>query len=797
METVKSINGFPSDMIPMKDKRKKSWNLQFSKSFHKSHQKVIDSELFKDWKRLAEGKQEIDRYKKMLGTRERAGKADVSWMNLDYTNLALMPKFIEIIVDKVLETPKELKIKAIDPWSVNEQRKRKNSIISYMLNKELNEQLQGLGVSMQSPFEDGEATPTTIREVDLYLDAYPKNKHVLELHDELTLCFSVNNWEAIARKIVKNFAKVGILGTWSFVDSKGFVRVKPMNVERVITNPVEESDFSDMTRIGEYLAVTIGQIRVMAKDEIARGEITEAQLAALATKVSGNSYTVMNREQTYQHARSYETPYVAPYDNEKVTVLKWQTKSTDSLAYVVTKDDSGRITVDVRDNPYWLDNKGITDEAYREFNLSQGVDRRVERIEVENIYQGNWIVDTEMIFGYGLKGDIQRNVNSLAEAELDAKIFTMDFDSIARRVEPVIHTAQINWLQFLHHSAKSTPDGTAWNKRALTEITVGNKKLDALDLIDMRIQTGSTIFKDVDSNGRPVSVPYVDLKGSDPNRPLHHLDMVFRSIDLIRTIIGLNEVTDASSVNPDQGKGVSEMMISSTNTALGNFYYGHNYIYKETAKSVARLIPDARKYKNAGYIEALGQESQKYWEGNSDLNYMDFSIDISVGWDEKKKATLLRAAEGNLKSAGGSLMPQDVYIILNESNPEKAYLLIEAKTRQRQKEDQQRALELSKANADAQMQSNAQAEEEKRSTLELQEELNDAQHAREMERIEKEYQWKAILLKLERGIELNENEAERYNQFMIASDKNKTSITVAMIGARSKSNSSKQKSSGK
>ena len=128
-------------------------------------------------------------------------------------------------------------------------------------------------------------------------------------------------------------------------------------------------------------------------------------------------------------------------------------------------------------------------------------------------------------------------------------------------------------------------------------------------------------------------------------------------------------------------------------------------------------------------------------------------------------------------------MPQDVYIILNESNPDKAYLLIEAKTRQRQKEDQQRALELSQANADAQMQSNAQAEEEKRNTISLQEELSNAQHMRDMEKLEKENQWKVILLKLEKGLELNNDEMERYNQLMISSEKNRTTISVAMIGA--------------
>jgi hypothetical protein len=562
-----------------------------------------------------------------------------------------------------------------------------------------------------------------------------------------------------------------------------------MRLDRTITNACEKTDFSDMTRVGEFVPTTIGQIRVMAKEEIAKGEITERDLADIANKASkGKNYKPVSRESIYDTAKGSGYGYEAPYDMEKVNVLRWQAKSTDTIAYIVN-NDNGKITLEPRDNPFWLDKKGVTDDQYADFNKQQGLNKKVLRCELENIYQAWWVVDSNVIFGYGLKSDIQRNLNSLAEAEFDAKIFTTDFDSIIRQLETVGHNAQLNWLQFQHHSAMSIPDGIAINKRSLTEITVGGKAgvtLDAIDLLDMYVQTGRYIYKDLDGNNKEIKLPFEVIKGTDPGRALHHLQMVFQNIDLIRAILGLNEVTDASTPNPDLGKAVSEMATNNSNTALGDFHYAYNYIYEETARSVARLVPMARKKKNPGYVEALGTESQNYWDQNQNSDFLDLSIKIDVGWDEDKHNSLRQAAAASLKSAGGTLKPQDFYIIENEKNPQKAYMLLEAKDRQRQKEALNESMALQEQNAKVQQQSAVVAEQAAQQTLQLQAQLKEREHEMELEKMTKEAELKGFLIKLEKGMELSDNEKERFTQLVMSNQKNQTTLMVAQISANAK-----------
>lgn len=787
MEPVKSSSeGFPSDMLPMK-KKDKAWHLQYSKAFQGQHQRVIDSVTFTKWKKLSEGKQEEAFYKNILGSRKRAGKESVAWRNLDYTILPIMPKFVKIIKNKILEQPKDFNIRAIDPWSVDQVRQRKNQIVSHMLTEELNKTLQELGIAVQSPFEPGEATPSNVNEIDLYLDAYPKNQYVSRLYDELDLCFAANKWKTIEREIIESLVKVGVFGTWCYLDPKGYIRIKPMKVERVITNPVEKNDFSDMTRIGEYIPMSINEIRKLANKEIDKGEITEKDLAAIATKSSGISYSPMSRDMLYNSARLLGT-YSQAYDHQKVMVLRWQAKSTDSLAYVISEED-GKITIDPRDNPYWLDASGLSDKQYEEDQKAKGLNKSVYRLELENIYEACWIVGTEHVFAYGLKSNIQRNANSMAEAEFDAKIYTLDFDSIARQLEPVLHSAQLNWLQFQHHTAMSIPDGAAINKRALTEIQIGGKggvTLDALDLVDQYVQTGTFVYTDMTKDGRQIPMPFTQIKGGTNEKAMHHFNMVLQNIEMAKIILGLNDVTDASSPNPYLGKGVSQLAVQSSNTALGDFFYGYNYIYEETARSVARLVPDSKMRKPAGNITAMGMQSQKYWEANSDANYIDFSITVDVGWDQEKRDFMKQAVQESLKISGGVLLPQDGYVVVTEKNPEKAYLLLESKTKQRTREIQEFELQKIKENAQQQQQSNIASEQMKQQTLKMTMAYEQAKNQAELERITHEMQWKLILAKTEKGMELQDNERERLNQLMISHDKNMTSIKTTEISANSK-----------
>lgn len=782
--------GFPSDLIAP-DKKGKMWCLKYMKAFHSEHTtgagRIMRNAAaqYEKWRAYANGRQPIDQYKDMMGIREVDGKRKQSWRNLDWNILPVVPKFKEILINKLLERKKKFKIRAIDMYSVNKERQERNKIMQYMIDqKDLQQWQQQTGVEIQSPIEPGMPVPQNERQLDLYMDIFPKQREALELYDELALCFSVNDWEQIEKEIATDIVEVGIAGTRTYIDSNGYIKIRRVDVSRAICNGVEKPDFSDLIRVGEYVPMTISELRQMAP----AGTFTEKDLAILAAKSSGRAYNYSPSVTTVNNSAilSY------PYDHERVNTLWGQWFSADHWAHVSIKRPGEGTKVEKKDNPFWLQKKGYTDGSYTDFWKTQGEDRTIVRNEIRNVYQAVWVVDTDYVFNYGLKTNMPRAAKSLADTKLDYNFYTLNFDSPMRLVEPIADNVQLNWLQFQHHVANSKPDGILISKEAIGTVTIGGKGglvLEADDLLRLYHEKGSYVYKGMDASGRPLPFkPIEAIKNGMSDAAERHFQMIIQGIGLIRDVLGLNEITSASTPNPDTGKAVAEQAVEASDIALKSMKYAHHRIYENTGKTVAMLVPDARKLgRNPGWIEALGEESQKYWEGNADLTFTDFSLVLEEAFNEDQKKMVMDAATASLKGSGnGFLLPQDIYLIQQEDNPDRAYLLLDAKSRQRQEEEHQRAISLQEQNAQVQLQANSQLEKQKQDTIQMTEQFKDAEMQRTMAIETHKFQLKSIQTKLEAGIALDENDKLLYGELMKISAQGRIDLAKQQLANQAK-----------
>lgn len=790
MEKISSIKtpsenfGFPSHLVSP-DKKGKDWCLKYMKAFHREHTvgggTILRNatETYAKWRMYANGKQPIDQYKDLMGVREVNGKRKHSWRVLDYSILPIMPKFKKVIINKILTQKKQFKIKAIDPYSMNKERQRRNEILNYMSNQEfLKSVTDRTGIEFESPIEEGMPVPQNTQQLDLYMNLYPKQRYAAELSDELELCMTVNDFEQIRREYVTDIVEVGIGGTRTYIDSNGYIKIRRVCPERTITNAVEKEDFSDMIRVGEYVPMTISELRQMAP----KGTFTEKQLAALASKVSGRSYSSPNMQ-------AYDVNVGYPYDNEKVQTLWGQWFSADQWAHVVSKNKEGMAVIK-KDNPFWLEKAGYTDEAYSQFYKENGEERYILRNEIKNVYQGIWIVDTEHIFNYGLKTNMVRAQSSLADTKLDYNFYTLNFDSIMRYAEPVLDQIQINWLHLQNHVANSRPDGLLIGKSAIGNITLGGKGgtvMEPDDIVRMYYEKGSYVYKDTDAQGRPLqSKPVEWVKGGVSDAAMIHFDLMMKKVGLLRDILGVNELSDASTPDTDIGKDVAEQARLGTDIALGDIFYADHKVFENTGKTISQLIPDARKNgKNRGWVNALGEESQLFWEQNADES-PDCSVKLQDGFSKESKMSIVTAATQSLKANGGNLQPQDLYIIETEENPDKAYMILDAKIRQRTQEEQQRASALQKENAQNQSQAGQDVEAAKQQTLQMTQDWEREKFMMEKDKANHDFQLNLILEKVKQGHTLDENEQLFYQNQQLQAQKLAADLQKARIAAASK-----------
>lgn len=801
-EKEKNVNyGFPRhDISPVK--KNKAWHLQYSKAFHKEYNNSVGklmrwmADEYAEWRLYAAGKQDPDQYKERLGGKKRKGKNDKTWRNLDWSILPIFPRFIGVIKQRLLKQHREIMLQAIDQTSISNERKRKAEMLDFLANREFYEATaEQLGVPLRTPFEPGEPIPENSSEVDIHLRMYPKNKYIMYMKDQIELAFEYNDWKQKEEDIMDDLIKIGLSGTRVWLDVNGAIKISRVIGDKMISNVITEKDFSDQIRIAYYEQISISQLRSQVK----KGTFTEEDYVNIVNSAQrGTTYDIINNTAKYFDANN-----CWPYDHERITVLREEWFSADDLAYVVTKNNKGNTTIQKRDNPGWLGAK--SDQEYKEFyKLSKQEEREVIRDSINRTYECSWIVDTDYVFNYGPVTNMIRNIGTLKDVESSFSMYAMDVsgDSLVRQCMPILDNIQINWLQYQHHLAKSKPNGLAIEKRALGAVDLGNgQKLSSGQVLQMYAETGSYIYTGTDANGRPYPYkPIEEIMGGISAAAKQHLDFILVQIDFLRSILGLNEQTDASSPNPDIGKSVSEMVNMNTNNALGTLYHGFLSIYERTAKKICMLVPEASKIPNRGRMEALGYDNAAYVNAFKDIPFLELGIKVDTGSTDQMKANLTNHVNTSLKSAGvpGGLLPEDAYVIENEPNIQRAYLILSQKRRLREKEEQNRQKDLMKTQADGNTQTAVALEEAKRETMSVELDVFREKTTIETEAkiltIREEKQWEVIMEKIKAGAALSVAEEATYAKLLTTEMTVRGQIAASKINAEKKEKPTLQKS---
>src|SRR6056300_660650 len=105
----------------------------------------------------ARGEQSIQKYKDELSI-----NGDLSYLNLDWKPVPIIPKFVDIVVNGISERAFDIKAYSQDPYGVSKRTKYMESVIRDMQTKELNEFAQAeFGVNL---FENNPETLPKNRE---------------------------------------------------------------------------------------------------------------------------------------------------------------------------------------------------------------------------------------------------------------------------------------------------------------------------------------------------------------------------------------------------------------------------------------------------------------------------------------------------------------------------------------------------------------------------------------------------------------------------------------------------------
>lgn len=751
-----STDGFPSHMVDPRVKEKKEWCMAAAKAMDHSSRYGLGGNLFKEnygkmdkWRKIMRGKQDPEQYKASFGIDNRKGKKPRTWRVADWSIFSVMPKFKEILISKIVNQSFNINVNGIDPQSVEERAMFRNKLKEKVVNQGFNEKMRQMGIGFDDD-NDNIPAPENMESIEVHEKMFFNDEYSMEAKDALKDVYEKNSGKQIEYDVAENMVELGLAGKYTCIDNNGDIIERAIIPENCISNDVIQKDFSDLKWFGEYVTITIAELKVAWPDQ------PEEVYRKIAEKQTGRSFG---------HVPFSEVKRNYSYDAANIKVLYALFKSDDMWVHVIDDTEEGRKVVRKPFNfptKYDTGEKIPDDQYYERFPT-----RKIKRTPVTNWYQCKWIKDTDYAYDFGPMKNMARVSTNISKVLSPVTVYTTNFDSIARMLEPIAHQMHINWLQFQNHVQRSKPDGHAIEMSALEKISLGKNKvkMQPKEILRMAFDTGVLLYRRKDWSGNQSWRPIEEFKGSEMAGAEKHLYFIKECINLLRDILGVNEIQDASTPNPKTLKSVAQMAAVGTENAINYLYHGFRSIKERSAKVVVTLLPDARRIAaSKGYSYSLGKRSDEFW---LNLGLREMGIVIEEGPDLERQQYIDSLVADSIKNR--ELTADDAMEIENEENLDRKAWIFRQRRKERMEEAQQSQkatyeMELQKNQASADATANAEIRK-LQEEFKLKSEL--AQAESQLRRLEKNEELQGLILleKLRSNKEIDKEEEKRITEY--------------------------------
>ena len=725
---------FPSQFVSDAEKETMEYGLQIGQAiqyewFRRDGVSCRFYDQFRQFHRLrlyARGEQSVAKYKNEL-----AIDGDLSYLNLDWTPVPVIPKFVDIVVNGMSDRLFKVKAYAQDAMSQSKRSKYQDMVEAQMVSKDFLVDLQ-----QQSGFDpftvSPEQLPQTDEELSLYMQINYKPSIEIAEEEAINTIFEENHYIDLRKRLDYDLTVLGIsVAKHEFLLGSG-VQVSYVDPANIVYSYTEDPHFKDCFYWGEVKTLPI--IELMKIDP----SLTNEDLEEIS-KYSQNWYDYYNVAQFYENDMFYRDTCTLLYFNYKTTkkiVYKKKIMATGG-SKVIEKDDQFNPPVEVME------------------------DGQFEKIEktIDVWYNGVMVMGTNIVLKWELSQNMVRPKSSSQHAlpnyvAVAPRMYKGVIESLVRRMIPFADLIQVTHLKLQQVISRTVPDGVYIDADGLNEVDLGTGgSYNPEDALRLYFQTGSVIGRSYTQEGdfNQGKVPIKELttnSGASKTQTLianynHYLGM-------IRQVTGLNEARDASTPDPNSLVGLQKLAALNSNVATRHILDGALYIYRTLSEALTYRVADILEYADFkdDFINKIGKYNVSILNDISDLYIYDFGIFIDVAPDEEQKAQL----EQNIQMA---LSKQDINLedaidIRELKNIKLANQLLKLKRKQKQERQEQLEMQKQQMAAQQQMQlvqAKSQAEMQKQQMeIEAKMQLKQAEIAFEIEKMQNEAQLKSQLM---------------------------------------------------
>jgi hypothetical protein len=628
---------------------------------------------FRNRRLYARAEQPVQKYKD-----EMAINGDLSYLNLDWKPVPIIPKFVDIVVNGMDDKLYDIKAYAQDPESRKKRSKYAEDILRDMEAKSFLNEIQGtLNLNMYNS-DNPEELPENKEELDLHMQLSYKQASEIACEEAINNTLDYNKYHLTKRRVIEDLVVLGIGVCKTDWNKAEGVTVEYVDPTRVVHSYSEDPNFEDLWYVGEIKPISLADCKKQFPN------LTNSELEKL---------------EQYQGNSSFLYNYNGRRDGNSIYILYFEYKTYSEQVFKIKKTATG------------LDKSLEKPDTFNP-ESNDNFDRVSRSIEV--LYSGAKVLGYDMMLKWEMAKNMTRPKSNLVKVNMNyslcaPRLYNGRVESLVSRMMGFADMIQLTHLKIQQVISKVIPDGVYLDVDGLAEVDLGNgTNYNAKEALNMYFQTGSILGRSMTTEGDPNNgrIPIQELVKSDGGSKIQSLISTYQYyLQMIRDVTGLNEARDGSVPNSDSLVGLQKLAAANSNTATKHILNSYLYLTIKTCENIVLRTSDSIEF--ALTEEALKNSISTWNVGQLEdlklVHLADFGIFFDLVPDEREKEML----EANIQAAlqSGSINLEDAIDIRQINNLKLANQMIKLK----RKKAAEAAQKASEANIAAQGAANAEA----------------------------------------------------------------------------------------
>tara|TARA_R110000737_G_scaffold86402_2_gene118975 strand:+ start:1187 stop:3544 length:2358 start_codon:yes stop_codon:yes gene_type:complete len=724
-------SSFPDQVIPQEEKMTKEYGLQVARAIEGEwfsqgvggNRYSFNYTVFHQRRLYARGEQSVQKYKDELSI-----NGDLSYLNLDWKPVPIIPKFVDIVVNGMSDKMYDIKAFSQDPASQKKRTEYANKIYRDIQAREFIQTMQQeLGIDLK---EAPAGAPETEEELEIHMQLDYKQSIEIAEEELIENTLAKNKYDLTRARFNRDLVVLGIGAVkTSWNKSEGIV-VSYVDPANLVWSYTEDPNFEDIYYVGEVKNISLPEL----KKEFP--ELTTQQLEQIQ-KFPGNT--------------NYTRNWTGKDNNNTVQVLYFEYKTYMDQVYKIKYTENGL-------------EKALEKPDFFNPPPSDNFEKVSRSIEV--LYSGAKILGHDIMLDWKMAENMTRPYSNTVKVNMNYQLVAphMYKGRIESTVERMIGFAdmiQLTSLKLQQVLSRVVPDGVFMDVDGLAEVDLGNgTNYNPAEALNMYFQTGSIVGRSMTQDGdiNQGKIPIQELNTSSGGQKINSLISTYEYyLKMIRDVTGLNEARDGTMPDKQSLVGLQKLAAANSNVATRHILNASLFLTLRACENISLRVADSIQFDllRESLIDSISLYNVKTLEEIQNLHLYDFGIYLEIEPDEEAKASLEQNIQVALQQQSIGL--PDAIEIREIKNLKLANKLLKLKQEQKAEKDQQNNLANIKAQADANAQASeraAMAEVQKQQALAqttLQIEQGKSQF--ELQRMQSETELKKQLIQLQYGFD--------------------------------------------